>query len=540
VKIGGVLRGVLPRSSALRASGGGARGSRFHAPCFLAELEYGLAYRAKHGKLYGNWKHQEAMKNIIHSLALVGSLIGTSFLICAGVAFLCDDPGTVRTLFLAMGFACLAGSAVAWFFSRTNIELKRRDAIATIVFSWLFCGLIGAVPYLVLGTCADPASAIFESFSGFTTTGASVLTGLEALPRSVLFWRSLTHFLGGVGILIMFIAILPFIGAGGVQLYKAETTGFMGEKLTARIAGTARIIVGIYLLLNVLCALALKFAGLSWYDAVCHAFGTIATGGFSTRTDSIAAFHSPRVEWIIAAFMFVSGINFVAHYRALKGEPGYYFKSSEIRLFASLCAGTILVSTLLLLQRFGGGVADTLRAAAFQTISLFSTTGFTTTDYDLWPAAIKIAFLALMVFGACTGSTSGAIKSARIVVAWKLVVRQLRIFMQPSVALAVKYDGAIVDDDRALKTIGYICAYVVALVIATLLLSLYTPDFMTAASSAIACLGGVGPGMSAAGPTETFAHFPAVAKMVLVACMLLGRLEIYACLVVFYPSFWRK
>ncbi len=480
------------------------------------------------------------MKAIIHSLTLVGFLLGLSFLLCAGIGFVYHDPSNVTTSFLLMGFGCLAGSFTAWFFTRHHPELDRRDAIVLVLSSWFLCGIIGAIPYLILGISNDPASALFESFSGFTTTGASVLSNLESLPQAVLFWRSFTHFLGGVGILILFIAILPFVGAGGVRLYKTEATGLFSEKLTVRVAGTARIILSIYLLLNILCAIVLRIGGLSWFDAVCHAFATIATGGFSTRSESIGAFQHPFIEWAIIFFMFISGMSFIAHYRALSGNPKCYFKSSEIRFYAFLCGGAILLSTALLLPNFDETVPNVLRDAAFQTVSLFSTTGFTTADYDPWPETIKVLFLILMMFGACAGSTSGAIKSVRIVVLGKVMARQIGTILHRSKVQMIKIDGSAVDNERVDRALSYVVVYLMILAVAILFISAFTPDILTAASAAIACLGGVGPGMSGAGPTETYAHFPAIAKLFLILCMLLGRLEIYICLVVLTPTFWKR
>jgi len=480
------------------------------------------------------------MKTVGHALAFVGAMLGASFMVCAGVAWLARDATALQVSFLSLGSACLLASVVSWFFTRGHAEYRRRDAMILVVITWVFIGLVGALPYLVTGTCSTVPDAIFESFSGFTTTGASVLTDLEQLPHSVLFWRSMTHFLGGVGILIMFIAILPFVGAGGVQLYKAEATGLFDEKLTARIADTARIIVGIYVLLNVLCTVALRVAGLSWFDAVCHAFGAIATGGFSTRTNSIGAFANPGVEWIIIAFMLLSGLSFVAHYHAMKGKLQAYWRSSEIRFFIVLCGASIVLSTAMVWQRFGGEFTSTLRTAAFQTVSLFSTTGYTTTDYEPWPNTIKLLFLVLMVIGACAGSTSGAIKSVRVVVVAKLIARQFRLLLHPSMIQKIRVDGESIEETRANKALSYIVMYLLIVAFATLVMTFFSPDILTAVSAVIACLGGVGPGMSAAGPSETYAQFPAIAKLFLVFTMLLGRLEIYSCLALFVPSFWKR
>jgi len=480
------------------------------------------------------------MKPILHALAMIGVVLGLSFLLCYGIGMLYSDPSTATTSFLTLGTICLIASVVSFLLSRKSPELSRRDALIVVLTAWLFSGFVGAAPYLLCGVCTDVSGAIFESFSGLTTTGASVLTNLESLPRSLLFWRSFTHFLGGIGILIVFIAILPFVGAGGVQLYNAESTGLLTEKLTARIAGTARIIVGVYLILNSLCAILLRFGGLTWYDSVCHAFGTIATGGFSTRTDSIAAFHSPFIEWVIIVFMFVSGVSFVAHYRALTGNRAAYLKNSELHLYALLTVATAAIGTICLVRQLDVDAMTSLRMTVFQTVSLFSTTGFTTADYDIWPSVLRFSFLILMVIGACAGSTSGAIKSVRVVVAWKVFMRQLGRIIHPSRVQALRLDGNPLPSDRADKAVTYIVAYLLILAVATLTISLFTSDSMTAVSSVIACLGGVGPGMGGAGPTETYAEFPGIAKLVLVFCMLLGRLEIYICLAAFMPSFWKN
>ncbi len=480
------------------------------------------------------------MKAIAHAIAFVGLLMGVSLLTCGGIAFFYRDPIPVRASFSVAGLVCMFISGVAWFFSRGSTELNKRDGIVLVLVSWLLCGGIGALPYLLTGTITDPVSSLFESFSGFTTTGASVLTNLEQLPRSILFWRSSTHFLGGVGILIVFVAILPFVGAGGVQLYKAESTGLVADRLTARIADTARIIFGIYIVLNVLCALLLRLGGLSWFDSVCHAFGTIATGGFSTRTDSVAAFNSPYVEWVIICFMFLSGVSFVLHYRAFKGTYTAYFRSDEFRLFAVLCVAVSIFAAFLIKSQLGLSFSNAFRTSAFQTISLFSTTGFVTADYDEWPNVIRLMFLMLMIFGACAGSTSGAVKSVRVVVAWKIMMHQLRQIVRPARVASIRLDGKPIANDLANKAATYIVTYMMIIWLASFLVSLFVPDAMTAISSVIACLGGVGPGMGGAGPTETFAHFPAMAKSILIVCMLLGRLEIVVCLVVLMPSFWKR
>jgi trk system potassium uptake protein len=265
-----------------------------------------------------------------------------------------------------------------------------------------------------------------------------------------------------------------------------------------------------------------------------------ATGGFSTRSGSIGAFDNAAVEWILVGFMLIAGLSFVAHYHALTGKPAAYFRSSEIRFFLMVCGVSIGLATALVWSRVGGAFSETLRTVAFQTVSLCSTTGYTTTDYEPWPIAVKLLLLVLMVMGACAGSTSGAIKSIRVVVVAKMLARQFRLLLLPSMVQRIRIDGEVVEEARASEAMAYIVLYLLLLCLLTLVLSLFSPDMLTAASAVIACLGGVGPGMAAAGPVETYAQFPAIAKLVLIFAMLLGRLEIYCCLALFAPSFWKR
>jgi trk system potassium uptake protein len=479
------------------------------------------------------------LKSIIQSLSFVGILLGAAFLLSGGVGFLHHDAPRVFLAFFVMGGVCLLASWISWRASPRGLEIRIREAVLLVLSTWILTGIVGALPYLVLEICRDPISALFESVSGITTTGASVLSNLESLPHALIFWRSLTHFIGGVGILVMFIAVLPFVGTGAMQLYRTESTGPISEKITARIADTARIIVGIYLLLNVLCTAALRACGLSWFDAVCHAFGTIATGGFSTRSESIAAFHNPAAEWVIVFFMFISAISFVFHFSALRGDVLGYFRSQEARFFVFLCATSAALVSFHVVQKTGSGVSTGIRNAVFQTVSLFSTTGFTTADYDVWPDAVKFTLLTLMIIGGCAGSTSGAVKSVRFVVAGKLIARRFGNMLHPARVQAVKLDGRVIDNDSAGRAAFYIFLYFFVLCVGSVFVGFFSQDILTAVSAVIACLGGVGPGMSGAGPSETYALFPAAAKMGLIVCMLLGRLEIYVCLVVFTPGFWK-
>lgn len=479
------------------------------------------------------------MKPVIHALAYIGGLLAAMFLLCAGVGWLMGDAPEPINAFAGLSALCFLVSFATWGATRSESAVGRRDALLLVVSAWLITAMIGALPYLVLRVCPDLVSALFESMSGLTTTGASVLSDLETLPRSILFWRSLTHFLGGVGILIMFIAILPFVGAGGVQLFKAEATGLFSEKLTPRIASTARIIMAIYLSLNLLCAIALRLGGLSWFEAVCHAFGTISTGGFSTRTASVAAFNCAYIETVIILFMFVSGCSFVLHYRALRHGINSYSKNSEWRFYGLTCLGASLVVALALRGDPNLDWSLRLRQGAFQAVSVMTSTGFTTADYDRWPTPVKLILMALAIIGASAGSTAGAVKSIRFVVAAKTLKRQFQRLLQPNRIQSLKVDGEVVEPDRIEKALVYILLYLSILLTGAFVLSWMMPDMVTAGSAMIASLGNLGPALGGAGPTLTYAPFPAFAKLVLILCMWLGRLEIFVCIAICLPAFWK-
>lgn len=480
------------------------------------------------------------MQTIIHALTYISGLMAVAFALCAAVGHLAGDSSEPVLLFLKLGGFWLLVSVAAWFITRHGEEINRRQAFLLVVAGWVLSSLIGSLPYLLLGATPDFISSLFESMSGLTTTGATVLSELEKMPRSLLFWRSLTHFFGGVGILIMFIAILPFVGVGGFQVFKAESTGMFLAKLTPRIAATARIILSIYLLLNLLCFIALLLGGLSPFDAVCHSFSAISTGGFSTRSDSIAAFNSPYVEWVLVVFMFVSASSFILHYQALRGNFAAYRRSSEWRFYALVCLVVPILFSFSIPDPAGAGYLPRLRQAAFQTISLLTTTGFTTADYNYWPLATRLILLLLMMAGASAGSTTGAIKCIRLVVAGKAIKLRLLSLVQPSRVQTVKIDGATVSPETVGNALVYIATYLLLVAAGSVLMACLVPDPMTSVSAVIASLGCIGPGMNQAGPVAIYADFPAPAKLLLTVLMWLGRLEIFVCLAVLAPSFWKR
>lgn len=477
---------------------------------------------------------------VAHLIAFMLMVIAGAMLLCMGVAWLYDDPDRARR---ALGFSAaivFAIGAALWKTTRGPIELSRRDGFGIVTFGWLAAASCGALPYLLSGVIRQPASALFESMSGLTTTGASVLTNLEALPRGILFWRSLTHFFGGMGVLILCVAIIPFLGIGGMQIYRAEMPGPSKDRLAPRIATTAKLLWGVYILLCAAQTGLLMLGGLSLFDALCHAFGTIATGGFSTRTDSIGAFNSGYVEVVTIVFMFLAGINFTLHYRALTGNWRGYGRDAEFRFYAAICLSACLLLSWIVWRSVYASPVQALRAGFFQGVSIMTTTGFATEDFDLWPASARFLLILLMFFGGCAGSTGGGIKHLRIMVVLKQALREIIVFMRPQAVVKIKIGRQALSPAAVSNISAFFLLFLLLFVVNTLLMTRFTPDLPTALSSVIATMGNIGPGLGQIGPTLTYAPLPEPAKLLLAFCMLLGRLELYTVLIVLLPGFWRK
>ena len=481
------------------------------------------------------------IRAVLHLISYMIFVIGGAILCCAGISLLYHDDFSVVMSLVYSGVVALVFALICWGGTRGDINLTRRDGFGIVTFGWLLAAVFGALPYLFSGVITHPVPALFETLSGFTTTGASVLSNLEEIPRGIHFWRALTHWFGGMGVLVLCVAILPFLGVGGMQIFRAEVPGPAKDRLTPRITTTAKLLWGVYALLTLVETLLLRYAGgMDWFDALCHSFGTVATGGFSTRSASIGAYDSPVIDGIIIAFMFLSGINFTLHYHALTGKPGRYFKNSEFRVYLGLI---LLATAFITINVWNSGYASfsrCVRDALFTTTSVITTTGFCTADFDLWPNASRYLLIVLMFVGGCAGSTSGAIKLLRINVIFKKMFREIRLFMRPMSVIEMKYDGRVVESDTVSHIAAFIFMYLSTFVVAVLLMCLCTPDIDTAASSVATTLGGVGPGLNAVGASQNFSAIPNWGQLVLIVCMLLGRLEFYTVFLLFLPGFWKK
>ena len=431
-------------------------------------------------------------------------------------------------------------------------DITYREGFAIVTFGWVVFALFGALPFLLSGTIPDPVDAFFEAMSGFSTTGSTVLKDLEVVPKSILFWRSLTQWLGGMGIIVLSLAILPFLGVGGMQLFEAEVPGPTADRLSPRIQDTAKVLWGVYFLLTFAEACLLWLGEMDLFEASCHSLTTMATGGFSTSDGSLGAFGSYS-HVIVTCFMFLAGVNFSLHFFALRGRPGRYLKSQEFRFYLGIVVGATL-AIFLFRAADGYPVWLSLRDAAFMTVSIITTTGFGTGDYEVWHTTAQYILITLMFIGGCAGSTGGGIKVVRILLVVKHAYLQLSRLIHPREVRILMLDHKPVSPEVMQSILGFVALFFGLFLHASLLMALLLPTplhrvtegvpetepLVTAGASVIACLGNIGPGLGTVGPTETFSHIPAAGKLVLCACMLLGRLEIFTVLVLFFPSFWRK
>ncbi len=448
--------------------------------------------------------------------------------------------GSAPALALSMGVSLLLGGGALFGLRETTPPmLGLREGMAIVVMGWLAAGLVGALPFWI-GGYMGPTDAVFESVSGFTTTGSSILTDIESLPRGVLVWRSLTHWLGGMGIIVLSLAILPFLGVGGMQLYKAEAPGPAPDKLRPRIKDTAMLLWKVYLLFSGALFLLLLLGGMDVFEAVCHTFATMATGGFSTRNASVGAFDSAHIDWVIVLFMFLAGANFALHYRALRGKPITVLRDPEFRLYAGV---TLVVTAIVTFCIYGtnyDSLLTSLRMAAFQVVSICTTTGYATADYELWTPLPQALLFLLMFLGGSAGSTGGGMKHMRLLVLLKQGRQELVRLVHPRAVKRVKIGGRVVPNDVVAGVVSFFILYMLLYVLASFVMAALGLDVLTAFASVAACIGNIGPGLGSVGPAENYAHIPTLGKWVLMFCMLLGRLEIYTVLVFFIPEFWRK
>jgi trk system potassium uptake protein TrkH len=468
-------------------------------------------------------------------LALAGTM-----LVPLGYGLLVGGEGLSSLVYSAIVTGTVGGTLYGRC-RRYRNELTRREGMLLVVTTWLSVCLFGALPFAFSPYFGSFTNAFFEAVSGFTTTGATVLVNVEVLPEPLQFWRCFTHWLGGMGIVLLGVAILPLLGHGGMQLYRAEFSGSKSEKLKPRIAETASALWKIYFTLTGLAYLALRLAGMNRFESLCHAFTTVATGGFSTRAASIGGFDSPVIESIIVVFMLLGGVSFVLHHRLwVERRPRSVLADVELRYYLlSIAAGTLIVCAILI-WRSGYAPGLALRSALFQITSIVTTTGLVTDNFVLWPPFPQMMLLALMFVGGCTGSTAGGMKTARVVLLARVVSREFKRMVERRGVFAVRLGGQVVEESTVQSLLNLVYLAILINFVSCFFLTLMGVDVFTAIAAVAASMFNIGPGLGSVGPTESYAHLPALAKWVLTTCMVAGRLEYYTVLVILTPAFWRK
>lgn len=444
---------------------------------------------------------------------------------------------------IALGVSALVTAATGFIVVRsTHIarDVRVREGFAIVTFGWLLAAAFGALPFVISGAIPSYTDAFFETMSGFTTTGASILTDIEAMPRGLLFWRSFTHWLGGMGIILLSLAILPFLGVGGMQLFKAEVPGPVADKLAPRVAQTAKILWGVYIALSAAETILLMVGGMDLFDALCHTFGTMATGGFSTRNASIAAFPSPFIQWVIIVFMFLAGVNFALHFRVIRQGPLIYRRDREFLVYVTFIAVASLFIYGMTAVRMGEYSEKAVRDVVFQVISIQTTTGYVSFDYELWPFAAQMLLFLLMFVGGSAGSTGGGMKVLRIYLLIKFVFTELDRLIHPHAIIPVRVRQQTISRDVVTNVLGFAILYLFIFALGSLLVTMMGYDMPTALGAVVATMSNIGPGLGDVGAVDNYAHFSAAGKWLLAFFMLIGRLELYTVLILFAPSYWRR
>lgn len=455
-------------------------------------------------------------------------------------ALILRDSGTGPLIF-SMALSLFIGGLLFLPFRHESPRIiGHREGVAIVTLGWIGAAVIGAFPFILGGIFKSFTDAFFESMSGFTTTGASVLVDIESVPSSILLWRSTTHWLGGMGIIVLSLAILPFLGIGGMQLYKAEVPSPVPDKLKPRVRDTALALWKVYILFSFSEVILLMLAGMPFIDAVCHTFGTLATGGFSTKNASIGHYQDPYIDIIITLFMLLAGINFSLHYQFFSTKRWPFLRDPECRIFLGTVLFFIIACTIALWKTVYPSFTDALRYASFQVVSIITTTGYATADYELWPALPQAILFFSMFVGASAGSTGGGIKFVRLIILLKHAHRELWQIIHPHAVTQIKLGGKVVPHDVISSMWGFFALYLGIFIVASWIIASLGVDMLTAFSSVAATLGNIGPGFGLVGPTENYASLPALAKWILSFCMLLGRLEIYTVIVLMVPEFWKK
>ncbi len=426
-------------------------------------------------------------------------------------------------------------------FRRERRDLFNRESLLLVALIWICVCLFGSLPFYFSSSYPTFSDAVFEATSGFTTTGATVIADVDGLSRPLHLWRSLSHWLGGMGIVLLGLAILPLLSHGGGELYRAEFSGASSERMRPRIMETARALWRLYVLLTLVQTLLLMAAGMSAFEAICHAFSTLGTGGFSTRTESIAGFHNIVIEYITILFMFLAGVSFIQHFRLwVEHNPRAVMRDHELKTYALIALAATLVIAWVLHEKVGLSAEASIRSALFQVVSILSTTGFVSADYATWPAITQLILLLLMFIGGCTGSTAGGLKVFRTMLILKVIQREFHRMVEPQGVFRIRIAQGVIAEPAVSGLINLVFLALLVLSASSLVVSATGVDIVTSVSSVIACQFNIGPGLGAVGPVSNYAELHPLAKWVLSFCMIAGRLEFYTLLVLMTRAFWSR
>ena len=477
--------------------------------------------------------------NILRVLSILLGIVGGTFLIPIGVAVAYKEYAMILPFAIPMAISLVLMLAINIPARKVKYNMTTRQTFLIVALSWVVASFMGAVPLYFSGSIKSFTDAVFESCSGFSTTGATILSEIESLPRSINLWRCLSHWLGGMGIVTLTVAVLPLLGVGGFQLIKAETTGPEKGKVTSRITTTAKALWGIYMGFTVLEIIALKIAGMDFVDALSHGFATLGTGGFSTMNASIGGYNSLAIEIVITVFMFLAGINFSLFYYIIFRKSDEVKSNSELKAYIAIVFTSIIIVTLCLLSKYGS-FGKSLRYASFQVISLLSTTGFCTDDFLNWPATAQFIAFLMFFIGGCSGSTSGGIKVVRWVILGKQVSNETKKMLHPHGVFTIRLNGRPCNSNIVSNVASFLAVYLLLLAITTGVGCLGNLDILTSLTGALSMVGNVGPAFGLLGPSANYGFLPAFVKWWYCFAMLAGRLELYTMVIFFFPSYWKK
>jgi len=463
--------------------------------------------------------------------------MGISMLIPLLISYMYGEPDFSGHL--KSSIICFCLGLPIWYITRKNRSLSSKDGFAIVSLAWLLVALTGTFPFYFTESITSFTDAWFESMSGVTTTGSSILSDIEILPHGVLFWRSFLQWIGGMGIIVFTIAILPLLGVGGVQLFKAEVPGPVADKIRPRVKETAKILWMVYIGFTAFETILLAAFGMPLFDAVCHSFTTMPTGGFSTQNASLGAYESNAIQYIVIIFMFIAGANFTLHFRAITGNFKSYSKDSEFLTYF----GIIILTSILIFANINAASQswshDTFLDSLFQTVSIITTTGFGTSDYELWPFFSQFLIIILMFVGGMGGSTGGGMKIARIILLIKFAATETRRMLHSRAIIPIRIGSRYISEDVIRNTLGFFLIYISIFVLTTLILTMLNLDFESAIGAAASAIGNIGPGLGDYGPTDNFSLLHPFGKWMLSFCMLLGRLEVFTVMVLFSRTFWK-